>query len=391
MCAVCVSINKRIQRIETGELVPGYSIDSSVLKSTQDIEQEWRKLQKNSKYSYFQSWGWIETWLDLIAIKLQPIIIRVWCEGRLVGMGLFVTKDIKRRVVFQVRTMYLNESPFDGKNMITEYNGLLAARGHANEVYSEVLAYLLYTFKEHDEFCFGALPETSACYIADEIVIKNARCLVNEQSVSRYIKLSELQSGIDNYLATLSRNRRGQIRRSMRLYDNEGSLQIKKAESVEQAQTYMDRLKVLHTDYWCSKGKGGSFTEPLWEKFHRRLIQRRFERGEIQFLKVSNHHGEIAYIYNFVLNKHVYVVQTGLVRTIDKRLMPGYVAHSMAIAYNRAKGMHIYDLMYGDALYKRILCNREQKLQWLVVQRKRLKFTVERTAVTLVRFFRGES
>jgi len=148
---------------------------------------------------------------------------------------------------------------------------------------------------------------------------------------------------------------------------------------------------VLHTDYWRSKGKGGSFANPLWEKFHRTLINRRFDAGEIQLLKVSSHYGEIAYLYNIVLHKHVYVIQSGFSRSQDKRLMPGYVAHALAIVYNRSKGMLIYDLMHGEALYKRILCNRSRKLLWFVIQRKRLKFSIENFTVGMVRRLRGLS
>lgn len=369
----------------------GYHTESYTITQSSDIEKEWLDLQQRANHSYFQSWGWIETWLDQVAIDLQPVAVKVWLDENLVGISLFVSKDIKRRVIFQARAMYLNEYPFHGKNMITESNGLLVAKNYESEVYSEVVAYLLQAFKDHDEFCFGAMPESAACFITEQTLTEGASCIINEESVSRFIDLSDLQPGMNNYLASLSRNRRGQIRRSIRLYDDQGSLQIEQAENVEQALHYLDRLKVLHTNYWRSKGKGGAFSNPIWHTFHRTVIQKRFELGEIQLLKVSNQQGEIAYIYSFVLNKHVYVVQTGFTHSEDKRLMPGYVAHSMAIAYNLSKGMLIYDLMHGDELYKRILCNRVCKLQWLVIQRNRLKFTAERITVSLVRFLRSVS
>lgn len=39
--------------------------------------------------------------------------------------------------------------------------------------------------------------------------------------------------------------------------------------------------------------------------------------------------------------------------------------------------MKIYDLMHGDELYKRILCNKMQFMYWSVIQKKRFKFLVE--------------
>ena len=105
-------------------------------------------------------------------------------------------------------------------------------------------------------------------------------------------------------------------------------------------------------------------------------------------LKVSLPDGVIGYAYNFIWRKRVYVLQTGFSASTDKRLMPGYVVHVMAIAHNRDKGMSVYDLMHGDSLYKQILCSRQEKLQWIVVQRKRLKFCLEDLVVKVVRALR---
>ena len=365
-----------------------YHVESCSIECPEDIEQEWCDLQKYADYSYFQSWGWIGTWLYQIAIDLQPVVIKVWLNGRLVGIGLFVSRDIKRRAIFYSRAMLLNEYPFDGRNMVIEYNGMLAAKGHEDAVYIEVAHFLFREYKDHDEFYFGAIAEELIPLASEKQCIADVNRIINEESTSWYVDLLSFSSGIDGYLASLSRNRRGQIRRSIRIYDQDGSLRIDEAKNAEKALLYFDRLKVLHTDYWQSRGGSGSFANPLWENFHRALIRYRFDAGEIQLLKVSSNYGEIGYIYSLVLHTHVYVIQTGFKCSEDKRLMPGYVAHTVAIAHNRSKGMTIYDLMHGDALYKRILCNRSRKLLWVVLQRKQLKFAVEKLAVVAVRGFR---
>lgn len=365
--------------------MPDYRVESCAIEHLEDIEQEWESLQQRANHSYFQSWGWIGTWLNQIAIDLQPMVIKVWFDESLVGMGLFVSKDIKRRIIFHARAMFLNEYPFDGRNMVIEYNGMLAAKGHEDAVTIETAHYLLREYKEHDEFCFGAVAEEFFPLSPEKQSIEGVNCVINEESTSWYVDLESFSTGIEGYLASLSRNRRGQIRRSIRVYDQEGSLQVEVARDVEQALLYLDRLKMLHSEYWQSKGESGSFANPLWEGFHRALIHRRFDAGEIQLLKVSSNYGEIGYIYNIVQQKHVYVIQTGFRNSEDKRLMPGYVAHTVAIAYNKSKAMVVYDFMHGDDLYKRILCNQNRKLLWIVLQRKRLKFVVEKYAVGMVR------
>ena len=368
--------------------MPDYRTECCAIERPEDIEQEWNELQKHADYSYFQSWGWIGVWLQQVAIDLQPIVVKVWLNEQLVGAGLFVSRDIKRRFIFHSRGMFLNEYPFDGRNMIIEYNGMLAAKGHEEGVYIETARFLFQEFKNHDELYFGAVAEGATPFGPEKQCIKNVNCLINKDSMSRYVDLLSFSPGIDAYLASLSRNRRGQIRRSIRIYDHDGSLQITEASNAGQALSYFDRLKALHSDYWRAKGEPGSFANPRWESFHRALIYQRFDTGEIQLLKVSSNSGEIGYIYNIVLHAHVYVIQTGFKCSTDKRLMPGYVAHTLAIAYNQEKGMTGYDLMHGDVLYKRILCNRSRKLQWLVLQRKQLKFSLEAVVVATVRAFR---
>ena len=371
--------------------MPRYSTESCVIKCSDDIREQWLDLQQRANYSYFQSWGWIKTWLDQIAIDLQPLVVKVWFDDSLVGVGLFVSRDVKRRHIFHSHAMYLNEYPFDGRNMVIEYNGLLVARSHENAAYIETASHLLKKYRLHDEFCFGAMLDNQSPFSSEPPLSEHVNYIIKDDSTSWFVDLSDFQPGIDSYLACLSRNRRGQIRRSIRLYEEEGSLQIDEADTVELALLYFDQLKALHSSYWQSRGQGGSFANPLWENFQRALILERFDAGEIQLLKVSSHTEEIGYLYNIVLHKHVYVIQTGFSDSDDKRLMPGYVAHTLAIAHNRSKGMLVYDLMHGDVLYKRILCNQSRKLLWLVIQRKRLKFSIENLTVGMVRRLRGLS
>ena len=129
----------------------GYQIESCEINNSNEIANDWQALQQRSSCSYFQSWSWIEVWLDLVVSDLHPIVLRVWSDEKLVGMGVFVSRDIKRRKIFHAKAMYLNEYPFDGRNMVTEFNGLLIEKGieqgreqsHANIVYRETINYLL--------------------------------------------------------------------------------------------------------------------------------------------------------------------------------------------------------------------------------------------------------
>ena len=368
--------------------MPNYHAESCVIETLQDIKQEWINLQERSDCSYFLSWGWIGTWLEHIAIDLQPVIVKVWSNENLIGMGLFVSRNVKRRKIFSSQAMFLNEYPFDGRNMVIEYNGLLAEKGLEGTVYAETVSHLSSKYTQYDEFNFGAVENEPDCNMLEKCADGNLRYIVNEQSVCWQVDLEKFEPELDSYLAGLSKNTRGQIRRSLRLYNEQAPVTLKEAETVDEALAYFESLKDFHTKHWQSKGKSGSFANPMWVSFQKMLIEKRFEFGEIQMIRITNSHGDIAYLYNYIWQRRVYVLQMGFNYQEDKRFKPGYVAHTLAIVHNKEKGMLVYDFMHGESRYKSSLGSSSVNLYWIVLQRPRLKFMLEHLAVEIIRYLR---
>ncbi len=379
-----------IGRNQTGAAVlPDYRVESCAVSDPEALEQEWIDLQGRADCSYFQSWGWIGAWLMHIAGDLQPVVIRVYTGTRQVGAGVFVPGVIKRHGFIDLRAMFLNEYPFPGKNMVIEYNGLLAERGHEYAVYEEVVRYLLRECVDYDEFHFGAIVYDAGIRRLETGANIGVNIITNDISTAWQIDLLQLSPGLAAFLASLSKNRRSQIMRSIRLYEENGPLSLVEAKNTEEALEFMSGLKALHAKRWESRGKPGAFANPLWERFHRSLISNRFDEGEIQMLRVANSRDTIGYIYNLVWRRQIHVMQTGFGIPADRRLQPGYVVHAMAVAHNRSKGMVLYDFMRGDSLYKRILCNQSQEMRWVIFQRRRLKFALEKIVVAAVRRYRS--
>jgi CelD/BcsL family acetyltransferase involved in cellulose biosynthesis len=365
--------------------LPGYIVTSQHLDNTDELESEWLELEKKSYCSYFQSWGWIGNWLQQIAFDLKPVVIKVWLGDCLVGAGIFVPRDFTRRIMFRSRAFFLNEYPFDGKNMVIEYNGLLAAKGHEKAVNEQAVKYLHDTYDNVDEYYFGAVESSETTDFLTNQAGTGIKSIILERSYTWCVALDEVPPGVSGVLSTLSKNRRGQIRRSIRIFEEQGPIQVAEAGTVEDALSYLDRLKLLHTQRWQSRGRQGVFARPLWVRYHKALILNRFNHGEIQLLKVYNSQGEIGYLYNYIWRGHVYVMQTGFIAANSNYMMPGYVTHVFAIAFNKAKGISIYDFLHGDDLYKRILCNSSHELLWVVIQRDRFRFKLEKLAVTIAR------
>jgi len=359
-----------------------YRVESFHKINTDELDELWLDLQLRADCSYFQSWGWMQSWLRHVVSDINYQLIKVTLDEVVVGLGVFTENEIRRRGFVASRAMYLNEYPCENKNMIIEYNGLLADKEHKHEVYREVINYLDVVEIDNDEFFFSGVEEDELSALKNNSSIK---LNILEESSTWSIDLDSFEAGVDAYLATLSKNRRAQIKRSLKLYEAVSPLKIDEAASLEEALLFFEGLKKLHTSRWSLKGAQGSFANSCWEGFHKALITSRYNEGEIQLLKVSNQEEIIGYLYNFLWRGRAYVLQTGFKMSEDKRLMPGYVVHVLAIAHNKSKGLKIYDFMHGDSLYKKILCNQSQKLYWAVLQRRKIRFLLENAAVSVVR------
>ncbi len=355
-----------------------YQVESVGITVFLSLEKDWLALQKKSDCSFFQSWSWIGAWLNTVVADLSPSIIKVSYDNKLVGLAVFIDRNICRHKIFSSQALFLNEAPFDNRNMVIEYNGVLSDKRHENKVKEAVQNYLLLQHPEIDEFYYGAVSSDKELEYAKENISKylaNVKCI--EESTTWYVKLDKIGETVDEYLKSIGKNRRLQIKRSLRLYEQDSKVKIIEAGSLDQALDFFDRLKVMHTKRWNKYGKQGSFANLTWESFHREIINNCFNRGEVQLLRVHNQERDIGYLYNFIWRDRVYVLQTGFAEEIDKRLMPGYVSHVLAIVRNKNRGHKIYDLMHGTNLYKKLLCNSSDKLFWMVIQRKKLKFTIE--------------
>lgn len=366
-------------------IFPETLVQASTVYSAEDIASDWKALQERSDCSFFQSWAWIGTWLEQIALPLQPIVIRVWVDGLLVGMGLFVEKDIQRRLFVRLRAMFLNEYPFDGKNMVIEYNGLLADVNYRQEVLFETVKFLVDTQTQCDEFYFNAMSDPGSLDNLTQSIKKYASVEIEQEEPTWIISLSRMKGGRDAFLSTLSKNKRGQIRRAFRIYEKNSPLRVEQAFAVEDALKYFDDLGVLHTQRWNSIGLPGSFSNSGWTKYHRSLISKNFNQGTIQLLKIGNADGVLGYLYNFVWRKKVYMLQSGFIIPEDNRLMPGYVVHILAAEFNHNNGMSEYDFMYGESRYKTSLSDKQQKLTWVLIKRRSLLLTAEKVLMGILR------
>jgi CelD/BcsL family acetyltransferase involved in cellulose biosynthesis len=200
---------------------------------------------------------------------------------------------------------------------------------------------------------------------------------VKHRSKSHFVELDRIHN-INDYVNLLSPSTRYQIRRAHRLYEeNFGSVEVQPAASCDQALRFFDELVELHQQRWVGKGASGAFHNRFFHAFHRNLIHKRLDSGEIQILRIRAGRTTIGCLYNFVFNGTVSFYQSGFRYDSDNKLKPGLLAHAQAILFNAKQGYRIYDLMSGVARYKQSLCTNSRELVWAVFAKPKIKFMLE--------------
>src|SRR5436305_1145562 len=96
--------------------------------------------------------------------------------------------------------------------------------------------------------------------------------------------------GLDRELARLSAALGGAAARSgdaRRCAERRaGELAVDVPQDVAGALACYDELVAHHQRRWQARGHAGAFADPWFDRFHRRLIERRFGTGEIMLMRV---------------------------------------------------------------------------------------------------------
>lgn len=332
----------------------------------------WRELSIETPRSYFLSPGWVEAWLDHLPAEASVRLALVRQDGEPSAAAFVGSARVVRQRVFRSRALLLNQTGRQGVDQVyIEDNDFLCRPG--------------FTFPLRD-FLAQMPGEWEELYLSgvDPEMLNRAGqpydVFVMNRIPAPYVDLAALAASKKDYLGALGSNTRSQIRRCYKLYAERGPIETEIAATAGQAIEIYDELVSLHRRWWGLRRDKGAFANPWFYNFHRALIERRLDAGEIQLLRVRAGADTIGCIYNFVWNGSVFFYQSGFRPEEDNRLKPGYVCHTEAIRHSLAAGLATYDFMASFDEYKARMSTHQRELVWARVQKPRWKFAIERAA-----------
>lgn len=346
--------------------------------SLSSLEQDWRALETQASASCFQGWLWIATWIQSASADLA--VIRMSWNEKTVALGLFAEGGVSRPLGGMMPVIGLNEAPgTDLSRVAIEYNGLLCEAGLEQVVHNRLIDFLAEDFG-----ALSTLPNWRECRLpgcsADMAEAAgehfNTHRLYRKE-VAPYVALSDSFARLDQYVGSLRKNTRHQLRRSLRMYRENGALSLVRPSNVESAIECMDRLIDLHQTQWRARGKPGAFSNEAFCAFHFGLIEKAFDSGLVDLVEVKVADQTIGILYNFIYAGVVSSYQSGFSYDADNRIKPGLVCHALAISDYASSGAKTYRFLAGGQRYKESLSNGADTLYWIALQRPDLRMRLE--------------
>lgn len=349
------------------------TVTRTALGDTVALQKEWQDLQQRSHASVFLSWQWIGCWLSVYQPRAE--VIRVLSGHELVGLALVVPVVETRHGFVRSRCLRLHQTGIQEQDQIwIEYNGFLASTGMEQPVSEAILCYLA-TLSDWDEFVAGGICSEVARSWTD---FSGLASHIGWKAPCYGVDLQRLRLSGKAYLDGLSGNTRRQIRRSARLYREQGELAIHRPVNADEAVSMFDAMGSAHIERWGSGPAGSGFLNPWFVDFHRELIRKCWADGGVELMELRVGDRVVAAFYNLCFGKTVYFYLGVTTPESDNRLKPGMLGHSLCIEDYLARGFSFYDFMGGSERYKASLGRQHDHLIQISLQRPRMNLTLER-------------
>ena len=345
--------------------------DFSVMRNRTAFLDDWRRLYALSDARFFLSPAWIEALLDSAPANRKFAIVRVFDDLRgLYAMGITSLPPPQPFPLSRdARLLETGVAAID--RVYIEYNDLLVARAAPDGAREAAIAAMLDGMPSIDRFIFRNATAPLAASVKRAADERNFTTDIVNRMPTFAISLRKSD---DSIMAQFSPSLRAKIRRSIKRYEERGVVAVSRPASPADKAIAWTELMRLHAQTWSRRGMRGVFNERAFCAFHERLIDKNPEH--VDFVRLTAAAETIGVLYNFVERDRVYNYQSGFKYESDNQLAPGFVSHALAADQYRAAGFAVYDMMGGEADYKRRLGQESEALATVAVTRRNLRSLV---------------
>jgi CelD/BcsL family acetyltransferase involved in cellulose biosynthesis len=328
------------------------------------LQQDWERLAAG----VFTSWLWQSGWWeqyghgDSSCRQLHIMVARLKDSGEIVGLLPAYTGKQRVLKIVSVRTLSLIGT---GGDTSPDYLNPLIAPGHEVAVcnaFAESLAMLEWDVLSLHDVGTGVT-------FRDALLQQLADARIHYQTgQSAEISWIALPDNWDQYLSTLSKNRRYQIRQQRRKFGAVADTRFYVWNDRDSLDHAIDTLIELHLKRWEHRDTSHSFSTKNYIDFHRELMKQLFEQDRLRLYCLESDKQLVAMLYCYRWKDGIYFFQGGF-DTDYEDLRVGNVIMGFAIEHAINEGNRVFDMLKGDYRYKRSLAKNKNHTWYIIATR----------------------
>jgi len=346
----------------TGDLrraIMNYSVRVAKPSEIQHMQESWDKLVLSMQLpSIFSTWEWMTLWWKHFGQAYQPLVLLISNDNELVGiLPLALRTMIIEDGVMPARTLSL----WGSIELHSDHLDIISARDVAEPCMEAIFRYLRNDFRGWDVLYLSHVSEESCFlqYIRDGGIALDSG--IENVSVSPYIAIAvDHDFEIDNYLKSLGKNKRHDIkRRSRNLY---GKDMVTYTISNPDINTEdIEVLFNLHESRVIAKGLETTFSGRALMEFHTEVARLMAQKGWLRLRFLKNGDAPLAAIYCFSFANRWFAYQSGLDPNWDAKGVGAVLLYS---AIKEAFHEHVdeFDFLRGGEVYKDKWTSRHRDL-----------------------------
>ncbi len=318
------------------------------------LEEGWKALfQQHGGWNLFLSWHWFSSWWRHLGANKELQLLTLVDDGRLAGVvPLMVERDGAGR-----RRLALI-----GSDRTTDYADMLVDPAFDGPMVDALARFIVDGMGRWDYAEFISLREQSP-------ILSGLREAVTSLGLSSRVEpanvcpVATLAPSWDQFLATLGKTHRHELRRKIRRSQSDGPVTHHVLKTPEEVEGALESFFRLHR---ASRPEKADFLDDETVAFFRSIALSFAEEGwmRLSLMKIDGH--DVASTFAFTRGDRVLLYNSGLDPEY-RHLSVGIALHAADIQEAIGEGAQLYDFLRGNEPYKYDLGGRDTPIYTLTL------------------------
>jgi hypothetical protein len=294
-------------------------------------------IEKSDTTSFFQTKEWLQLWVKHFGGDI--LILGLFDDTKFIGIAPFRKTD-------KGLSLLGTDSVLD-REFVTDFGDIIAIQGREKEIWTVVIKEIINRKSELGKAEFQFIREDSQSFHILQSIIRNG----TESDIAPYI---DLPKNWDEYLSSLDRHSRHEIKRKIRRLEEEKAFKICKDGDPSDIEEFF-RLMSLSSD------KKEGFLTMKMKDFFSDIINTFKIKKQLNLCFMKLYGINIASTLSFIYKNSVYLYNSGFDPSYN-RLSPGLTLKAYLIKQAIEEGKSKFEFLRGSEKYKYDLGGKERKL-----------------------------